>query len=342
MYRYKMKGYNLREKAYRVLKNVITSNDDASFMIFPYGVCGKIVKSVLEDEFRISPKYIVDNSVDNTADAGVITFDAVDMDDFFSNGGKVLLSSVSDYYYIELRNILERITPLNQIIDVFSPSMFFDKDIFFEESAFDRSDGAYARAALLESCAKEIYCNHIEGHIAECGVYQGDFSALMNIMFPDRKLYLFDTFSGFDERDKTEKELDESGDCIDWTGGFVNTSEKVAVSKMAWKNNIIVKKGYFPETAIGDNEVESAIFSLVSLDMDLYKPMKSGLDFFWDRLSPGGFILVDEARCKGMPRAREALLDFCHEKKTSYSIMDYKYDVREFNNAVAVVSKPYE
>jgi O-methyltransferase len=65
----------------------------------------------------------------------------------------------------------------------------------------------YIRASTLELIANEIYDKNIGGSVAELGVYRGDFAKIINIAFPDRKLYLFDTFEGFDKRDiKTELE----------------------------------------------------------------------------------------------------------------------------------------
>ena len=57
------------------------------------------------------------------------------------------------------------------------------------------------RAAALELIAREIYRYNIEGSTAELGVFKGEFSRFINHYFPDRKLYLFDTFEGFDSRD---------------------------------------------------------------------------------------------------------------------------------------------
>ena len=59
---------------------------------------------------------------------------------------------------------------------------------------------------MLAAAANEIYLNGISGMVAECGVYKGDFACILARIFPDRKLYLFDTFSGFDKRDINKKE----------------------------------------------------------------------------------------------------------------------------------------
>ena len=59
----------------------------------------------------------------------------------------------------------------------------------------------HVRLSSLELIADEIYTRGLAGNVAELGVFQGDFAQQVNRVFPDRKLYLFDTFEGFDERD---------------------------------------------------------------------------------------------------------------------------------------------
>jgi len=61
--------------------------------------------------------------------------------------------------------------------------------------------GDYVRLSSLELVAKEIYEKNVNGSVAELGVYRGDFAKYINEVFFDRKLYLFDTFSGFAESD---------------------------------------------------------------------------------------------------------------------------------------------
>ena len=62
----------------------------------------------------------------------------------------------------------------------------------------------YFRYSSLELAAKEINENIIskgrKENIAELGVWQGDFAQYINQLFPNQKLYLFDTFEGFDKR----------------------------------------------------------------------------------------------------------------------------------------------
>jgi len=139
----------------------------------------------------------------------------------------------------------------------------------------------YVRINTLELLAYEIKSNNVLGSTAEVGVYRGDFAKYINHLFLDRKLYLFDTFEGFPEvHSKLDRKRGFSGGDQDWSG----TSIKLVIRKMPYPNNVIIKKGIFPETAKDVNDR----FCFVSLDADLYEPTKEGLNFFYPLLSPGG------------------------------------------------------
>ena len=53
------------------------------------------------------------------------------------------------------------------------------------------------RVCSLHAVAEEIHSKSVNGNVAELGVYQGEFAKHIHGMFPDRSLYLFDTFQGF-------------------------------------------------------------------------------------------------------------------------------------------------
>lgn len=146
----------------------------------------------------------------------------------------------------------------------------------------------YIRFSSLELVAREIHSRKIPGNVAELGVYRGDFASKINVAFPDRKLYLFDTFEGFAQKD-IETEQKESYSEMS-ANDFSDTSVELVLKKMANAQNCIIRKGIFPETAEGIDDT----FAFVSIDCDLYDPILSGLNFFWDRMSAGGYIFVHE------------------------------------------------
>ena len=59
----------------------------------------------------------------------------------------------------------------------------------------------FVRISSLELLAQEMNTGQVEGDCAEVGVYKGDFASVINRYFPKRRLYLFDTFKGFDARE---------------------------------------------------------------------------------------------------------------------------------------------
>lgn len=164
------------------------------------------------------------------------------------------------------------------------------------------------RLAILRLIAKEVEEKNVEGDLAELGVYQGKLAAEINRLFPKRKIYLFDTFDGFDERDiKVEEENEFS--CAK-TGKFNDTSIDIVCSRLPYKEKAIFKKGYFPNTADGLN----VKFAIVSLDADLYQPIYEGLEFFYPLMSRGGYIIIHDYNNTQFQGVKKAVQEYCIEK----------------------------
>ncbi len=152
--------------------------------------------------------------------------------------------------------------------------------------------------------------------MAELGAYKGEFAKRLNQLFSDRKLYLFDTFEGFRQNDiSAEKQNHFSSGEQD----FSDTSVELVLGKMKYPQNCIVKKGYFPESAADmDNR-----FCFVSLDADLYKPLLSGLQFFYPRLENKGYIFVHHFNNDLNKIARQAVIEFYSLTNISYMPIPY-------------------
>jgi O-methyltransferase len=145
-----------------------------------------------------------------------------------------------------------------------------------------------ARLIALRNSAQLINDLKIKGSVAELGVDKGNFAREINAFFPDRRLYLFDTFEGFSDKDLEMESAVVNDANFNWKG--FNKSVEIVLNKMPNPRNCIIKKGYFPETASGleDN------FAFVSLDCDLYQPMLAGLKYFYPRMSRKGIIFVHD------------------------------------------------
>ncbi|MEC0183485.1 TylF/MycF/NovP-related O-methyltransferase [Paenibacillus peoriae] len=169
------------------------------------------------------------------------------------------------------------------------------------------------RLALLRQIADEINECGVRGSVAELGVFKGEFSKYINRVFPDRQLYLFDTFSGFDQKDIDNENKGDFSNSV--AGEFCNSDVDLVLNKMMYKENCIVKKGYFPESAIDVNET----FAFVSLDVDLYQPILEGLKFFYPKMSEGGYIIIHDYNSTRFHGVKQAVREYCREHGVKYT-----------------------
>jgi hypothetical protein len=197
-----------------------------------------------------------------------------------------------DFVYIASAAGLEDI--YNQLLDMSVPKhkiirVYAENKLCFDEVCVP------ARIRFLEQFAEYACEQGIAGSVAECGVFRGDFAKEINRVFPDRKLYLFDTFEGFSDRDlKVESEANPTyGDWQRWAADvnmLSDTSVKTVTDRLPHPQNAHIRKGFFPDTF----DVVDEQFAFVNLDMDLYAPTKAGLELFYPKMSRGGLILIHD------------------------------------------------
>lgn len=170
----------------------------------------------------------------------------------------------------------------------------------------------YVRLSQLDLAINEIKLHNVPGDIAEVGVYHGDFAAVLNRAMPDRTLYLFDTFEGFDSE---QEQFDIQAFGMTHKRDFSDTSADFVLSRMVHPERCVIRKGLFPKTTTG---LEHCRFCFVSLDPDLYEPIRDGLAFFYDRMSPGGFIFVHDYNNSAFPGAKQAVLEFAKKRNVAF------------------------
>jgi predicted O-methyltransferase YrrM len=102
-----------------------------------------------------------------------------------------------------------------------------------------------------------------------------------------------DTFDGFTEED-LDFEFNERGNRNRWISGLFKDNDvawfKEALAKRSIEDVKVIKGDITRLTS--DALPEKIAFCL--LDVDLYKPVQSGLAKVYDRLTPGGVIVVDD------------------------------------------------
>lgn len=195
------------------------------------------------------------------------------------------------------------VLPQELLEELRRPELSMREPLWLEQSPLTARDleNDCVRLRSLEAICRRL--GDVPGDAAELGVYRGAFARCINSLLPERRLWLFDTFSGFDaEEARTEArglvEAHRLGD-----------AEKV-LSLLPHPERAVIRKGLFPETAEGLEELR---FALVSLDADLEGSTLQGLRWFWPRLSPGGALLLHDWGNPRLPGVAKALARYEQE-----------------------------
>lgn len=153
---------------------------------------------------------------------------------------------------------------------------------------------------------KQSILEGVHGDFAELGVYKGNSAAVLADFAAKcgKRVFLFDTFEGFDEADLTG--IDSAKPAL-----FADTSVEGVRAIVGNDKFCVYVKGTFPES-ITEN-IRNTVFSFVHLDCDLYKPMRDALSFFYPRLSKGGIMFIHDYSSGGWPGTTRALDEFCAE-----------------------------
>jgi len=162
----------------------------------------------------------------------------------------------------------------------------------------------FVRYATAELLTRELYELEVPGAVAEVGVCKGEFASVINQHLPDRALYLFDTFAGFDDKDvEHEVGLGLPGVPYD----LPPTSVELVLARLPHPERAVICPGWFPASAAGH---EDERFSFVSVDVGMHAPTAAALAWFHPRLVPGGYLLVADYNNSHTPGVKRAVREF--------------------------------
>jgi hypothetical protein len=142
------------------------------------------------------------------------------------------------------------------------------------------------------------YCqrSNPEGVILEVGSYKGGGALHLSNCQPQRKVFIFESFEGFET-------VDEKLDINFNMKQFKDTAQaKVESLFNAKGRTAIVTPGFFPDSA---KNIEIPAISFVHLDVDIYKATIESLLYLDDKMMDKSFIVLDDCRrgCEGVDKA---------------------------------------
>lgn len=120
----------------------------------------------------------------------------------------------------------------------------------------------------------------------------------------NKTFYLMDTFCGLDERYVSDDEI-RAGILEKNKSAFYTANvEAVRDNFSQWKNIQIIA-GPIPETL---DAVKAENVAYLHIDMNCAPPEAAAFNYFWKRLVPGAFVLLDDYGSTGH-RLQKAALD---------------------------------
>lgn len=201
-----------------------------------------------------------------------------------------------------------------QILDVIAQALYSTKET--QKSSYD--------------LARYVVENNIEGDIIECGVAGAGNFATMILGATSlnegqaRKFWGFDSFIGIQLAGKKDTQQAGIGDITHNTdvpyedllvssGITAHSKENVLANLTTWgliNYNIELVEGWVQNSIPLVNDRIDKI-AILRLDMDVYHPTKFCLDIWWDKISDGGIIIIDDWALEGV---RIACNEFFEEK----------------------------
>ena len=161
------------------------------------------------------------------------------------------------------------------------------------------------RLTNIEKCFQEIIKKKIPGDLIETGVWRGGaciFMAGLNKYYKEnRKIYVADSFEGLPPPEKKYKA--DKGDvhhtikCL--AVGLDQVKDNFKRYDLLDKNVIFIK-GYF-EHSLKNTDIKQ--LALLRLDGDMYSSTIQVLTQLYDKVSPGGYIIIDDYALPGCRKA---------------------------------------
>ena len=174
----------------------------------------------------------------------------------------------------------------------------------------------------LERCLQE----KIEGDVIETGVWRGGATIFMKGILKvndvgDRKVFVADSFEGLPRPDPEKYPVDKED--THYQHSFLSVSEEsVRDNFKAYDlldENVVFIKGFF-ETSLKNVPIKK--LALLRLDGDMYSSTIQVLEELYDKVSIGGFIIIDDYAFRGVvqPGAKQAVTDFRRRKNITDEI----------------------
>ena len=154
------------------------------------------------------------------------------------------------------------------------------------------------RLEQVRDCVLDVLERDVPGDLIETGVWRGGTTILMRGVLrsrgvTDRQVYVADSFEGLPPPDVARYPADAGLDFHEHPVLAVSLDEVRANFERydLLDDQVVFVKGWFRDTLPG---LADRTFSVIRLDGDLYESTMDALVNLYPRLSPGGWLIVDD------------------------------------------------
>lgn len=178
------------------------------------------------------------------------------------------------------------------------------------------------RIENIHYCLNEITKNNIEGDLVETGVWRGGATIFMRGFLAahdikDRFVWVADSFEGLPKaRVDQDLGIDYSENSFPYISVSLEEVQSLFRRYDLLDDQVQFLKGWFKDT-LPIAPIKK--LALIRLDGDLYSSTMDALQSLYYKLSPGGFLIVDDY--DGFPGCKQAVQQFRHENGLSEELI---------------------
>lgn len=187
-----------------------------------------------------------------------------------------------------------------------------------EPTRFSHTMIGLRRLQNLEWCAEQIFEDGIEGDFLEAGVCQGGAAIFLRALQvahgqEQRRTWVADSFQGLPKpSSKFDEGYDLNEEVQPWLAASLKAVQDNFRSYDLLSDQVRFLPGWFADS-LPEAPVES--LSILRIDADLYSSTLQVLEPLYDKVVPGGFIIIDDYHV--FPNCRRAVDEFRAERKVA-------------------------
>jgi len=167
------------------------------------------------------------------------------------------------------------------------------------------------RMSNVRQVTEYVIANHIPGDFIETGVWRGGACIMARAVFKaygvhDRRVWVADSFCGLPE--PNPKYTADANDKHHTYSELAISLEEVQANFAKYgllDDQVVFLKGWFSETL---PQAPIQTLAVLRLDGDMYESTMDGLVNLYDKVSPGGFVIVDDFGA--LQGCQQAILEF--------------------------------